>query len=154
MARVTVEQVRSYAERTKLTVTVLDTELLTDVEEEIIQRLSTQIDAATITAWTGPDTTARIVRTIIARKYFALFYWRQYSEDIGTDENTYANKLDASAEMLIAGILDGSIPVEGQTTDISSPTFYPTDTSSSLDPRDYPYDPSVGPAAFSMTMKF
>lgn len=154
MGRVTVEEVRALAERTKLTVLTIDTELLNHYEEEVIDRLSAQIDAATIATWLGPDTTPKLVRTIISRKYFAWFYFRQYSEDVGTSENTYANKLDASAEMLIAGILDGSIIIPGFTVDISTITFYPSDVSTATDPKDAPDDPSVGPAAFSMTTTF
>lgn len=154
MARVTVEEVRALAERTKLKIETIDTELLNHYEEEIIDRLSAQIDAITIATWTGPDTTPKLVRTIISRKYFAWFYFRQYSEDVGTTENTYAEKLDASAEMLLAGILDGTIIIPGYTLDISGITFYPTDQSTALDPKDVPSDPSVGPAAFSMTKIF
>lgn len=152
--RVTVEEVRALAERTKLAITSLDTELLIHIEEEILDRLGTQIDAGTIATWITPETTPKLVRTIMSRKYFAWFYFRQYSEDVGPSENTYANKLDASAEMLIAGILDGSIIIPGYTTDISTITFYPTDVSTATDPKDVPSDPSVGPAAFSMTSTF
>src|ERR1700753_3267635 len=123
MALVTVEEVRGLAERTKLAIATIDTELLSSVESEILARLGAQIDAATIASWLGPDTTPKLVRTIISRKYFALFYFRQYSEDVGPTENTYAEKLDASAEMLLMGILDGSIPLPGYAVDISSPTF-------------------------------
>lgn len=154
MGRVTIEEVRALAERTKLTIATIDAELLSHYEEEIIDRLSAQIDAATIATWTNADTTPKLVRTIISRKYFAWFYYRQYSEDDGTSENTYAKKLDASAEMLLTGILDGSIPIPGVTTDVSSPTFYPTDASTATDPKDVPSDSSVGPAAFSMTTTF
>lgn len=152
--RVTVEEVRALAERTKLKIETLDTELLLHMEEEVIDRLSAQIDAVTIASWVDVATTPKLIRTIISRKYFAWFYFRQYSEDVGTSENTYANKLDASAEMLLAGILDGSIIIPGITTDISTITFYPTDASTATDPKDVPSDPSVGPAAFSMTTTF
>jgi hypothetical protein len=152
--RVTVEEVRALAERTKLTITTLDTELLNHFEEEIIDRLSIQVDSTFIATWLGPDSTPKLIRTIIASKYFAWFYFRQYSEDVGETENTYAQKLDARAEMLLAGILDGSIVLVGTTTDISTITFYPTDDSTATDPKDSPNDPSVGPAAFSMTTSF
>lgn len=152
--RVTVEEVRALAERTKLTITTLDTSLLDSWEGEIIARLSAQIDSGTIATWVSPETTPTLIRTIIARKYFAWFYFRQYSEDVGDTENTYAQKLDANAEMLINGILDGTIIIPGSTTDISSPTFYPTDVSTATDPKDSPYDQSVGPAAFSMNTQF
>lgn len=154
MARVTVEEVRALAERTKLKIETLDTELLSGWESEILARLSSQIDVATIATWVGPDSTPVLVRTIIARKYFGWFYFRQYSEDIGEHENTYAQKLLDAADMLLAGILDGTIIIPGSTTDISAPTFYPSDASSAMDPRDVPSDPSVGPAAFSMTTTF
>jgi hypothetical protein len=154
MARVTVEEVRALAERTKLKVETMDTELLNHYEGEILARLGAQIDAATIATWLGPDTTPKLVRTIIARKYFAWFYFRQYSEDVGPTENTYAVKLDASAEMLLVGILDGSIIIPEVPTNISGITFYPTDASTATDPKDVPSDPSVGPASFSMTTTY
>jgi hypothetical protein len=77
---------------------------------------------------------------------------RQYSEDVGTQENTYALKLDANAEMLIAGILDGSIEIPGTISTTTDPAYYPTDASSAQDPTDL--DPSLGPAKFSMTTVF
>lgn len=154
MARVTVEEVRALAERTKLTVETLDTELLNHHEGLILSRLGAQIDAATLATWINPDTTPKLVRTIISYKYFAWFYFRQYSEDVGTTENTYAEKLDASAEMLLMGILDGSIIIPEVPANISGITFYPTDASSATDPKDVPSDPSVGPAAFSMTTTY
>ena len=154
MARVTLEEVRALAERTKLAIATIDTELLNHVEEEVLDRLNGQVLTDTINTWVDVATTPKLVRTIIARKYFAWFYFRQYSEDIGTNENTYAQKLDASAEMLITGILDGSIIIPGLTQDLSTITFYPSDDSSAQDPKDVPSDPSVGPAAFSMTTTF
>lgn len=152
MARVTVEEVAAWGERTKLRMDTLDVALLEQMETEVLARLSGQLDTTT---WVDVDTTPSLIRTIIAKKFFALFYWRQYSEDVGTDENTYANKVDANAEMLIMGILDGSIIVTpGAPDEISQPSFYPNDASSSLDPRDYPDDPSVGPNRFSINQVF
>lgn len=148
MARVTVEEVRAWGERTKLNIDVLDGYMLDQIETEILQRLQIQIDTST---WIDPATTPPLIHTIISRKYFAAVYFKAYSEDDGTTENTYANKLDASAEMLMAGILDGSIIVEGVTTDVTTISFYPTDASSAMKPTFD--DPSLGPAFFSMSMK-
>jgi hypothetical protein len=149
MARVSVEEVKAWAERTKLNVSTLDSYLLGHIEGEVLARLSAQV---VTTTWLDVASTPDLIRTVISKKYFAFLYFKQYSEDVGTAENTYAEKVDANAEMLITGILDGSIIIPGSTVDISSPTFYPTDVSSATDPTTD--DPSLGPAAFSMTAKY
>lgn len=148
MARVVVEEVRAWGERTKLNIETLDNYMLDQIETEILQRLQAQIDTST---WIDPASTPALIRSIISRKYFAAVYFRAYSEDDGTTENTYATKLDATAEMLISGIMDGSIIVEGVTTDVTTISFYPTDSSSAM--TSTIDDPSLGPAFFSMSMK-
>lgn len=155
MARVALEEVKALLEPTKLDIKSLDTDLLTHVETEILARLSIQVDSATIASWVDPSTTPDLIRTIIAKKYGAWVYQRQYSEDVGTTDNTYADKLDANAEMLISGILDGSITIIGYTQDITTITFYPTDASSTTDAALLsPDDTSLGPASFSMGSVF
>lgn len=154
MARIRLDEVKALFERTKMDVQSLDTDLLALVETEVLQRLAIQIDPAVSVLWVDPSTTPDLIRTIIAKKYGAWIYQRQYSEDVGTSDNTYADKLDANAEMLITGILDGSIIVDGYTEDVTTITFYPNDASSAQDLYSDPNDPSVGPASFSMGSVF
>jgi hypothetical protein len=151
MSRITVDEAAAWGERTKINIEKLDDQLLAHVEEEIFTRLNGQVDTST---WVDNVTTPKIIRTIISKKYFALVYFRQYSEDVGTIDNTYATRIDANAEMLMTGILDGSIIIPGVVINVSAPTFYPNDASDAVDPKDSPDDLSVGPAHFSLNQVF
>jgi hypothetical protein len=150
MARIHLEEARALTEPTKLDIENLDFDLLSLIETEVLARLSVQVATDTVASWVDPITTPDLVRTIIAEKYVAILYNRQYSEDNDTQSNMYAIKLDARAEMLLSGILDGSIVIIGLNQDITTITFYPDDASSAQDRKNFPDDPSVGPAAFSM----
>jgi hypothetical protein len=146
--RITVQEARAWAERTKLDVDTLDPDLVDQVESQVMARLESQIDEAT--TWDDTATTPKIVRSVIAMLYVAWFYDRQYSEE-QEELNDYAALLRAQAELLMIGILDGSIGV-GIPTEPGQPAFYPTDESSALRPTRL--DSSLGPAAFSMGTKF
>ena len=151
MARISLPEARAWAEPTKLKIDTLDNNLLALLEEEVLGQLQGVLDIST---WVDQNTTPRLIRTIISKLYVSWFYRRQYSEDTDA-KNPYAQDLAANANMLIAGLIAGTIEIPGTTTnDITSPLFYPTDASSLLDPRDFPDDPSVGPAKFSMTTVF
>jgi hypothetical protein len=151
MARIEVEEAQAWVEGTKLGIIDFDANLLDQVETQVLGRIGTQFNTST---WVSPETTPKMVRTIIAMFYVAWFYDRQYSEEQEAG-NDYAALLRAQAEGLLAGVLDNSIdlpevPGDGGTSD--GPSFYPTDASSALEPT---YDdPSLGPAAFSMGTKF
>lgn len=148
MSRISLQEAQAWAEATKLTIASLDTNLLDHLEEEVLRRVGVVVDTTT---WVDETTTPKIVRTAISKLYVSMLYDRQYSEDIA-DGNAWATRLAANAEMLITGIVNGTIELPGTTSDAGQPEFYPTDTSSLMDPTSS--DPSLGPAAFSMGMVF
>jgi len=147
MSRITVAEAKAWADGTKLTISTLDADLLDHLEEETIRQL-TGFDATT---WVDATTTPKLVRTIIAKLYVAWLYDRQYSEDIDQGSN-YADRLKTNANNLIAGLIAGTIELPGVLDVSGSPTFYPTDASSAMTATTD--DPSLGPAAFSMGMRF
>jgi hypothetical protein len=153
MARVTLRELQAWAERTKFDIKSLDqhnTDLLEQIEEEVLLRVESAYDTST---WTDSTTTPRIVRVAIAKMYVAWAYRRQYSEDIGDTDASYAAQLEANANTIIAGIVDGSIEIPTEpASNAGTPVFYPTDDSSISEPT---YDdPSLGPAKFSMNLVF
>jgi hypothetical protein len=151
VARITVQEARAWAEPTKLKIDTLDADLLAHMEEEVLGQLQTVFDTST---WLDQTSTPKLVRTIISKKYVCWFYRKAYSEDTDA-KNPYAQTLDDNANMLVLGLVSGTIEIPGiPAGDVSSPSFYPTDASSLLDPLDFPDDPSVGPAKFSMTTVF
>jgi hypothetical protein len=144
---ITPAEAQAWAEGTKLTIATLDNELELHLSTEVIDRLASAFDTST---WVDSATTPKLVRTIISKLYVAWFYDRQYSEDI-EQGNNYADRLKANAETLIAGLIAGTIGLPG-VADTVGPVFYPTDASSAQQPT--VDDPSLGPAAFSMGMRF
>lgn len=150
MARITPTDAQGWAESTKIDLSTLDVSLLDSIESEVISRLGSAYDTST---WVDPTSTPKIVKVVIAKNYVAWFYDRQYSEnqDRGND---YAAMLRTNAEMLMTGLLDGTITIPGVTPigSAAGPAFYPSDASSTLDPT--PDDMSLGPAKFSMGKTF
>lgn len=145
MARVSIQEVQAWLETTKLTLSSLDTDFLSQLETMVLARIATAYD---VSGWTTTSNTPQIVRTVIAMKYAAWYYRKVYSEDEGTD-NEYAQLLDAGAEALISGIVSGSVAVvEVTATTAGQPAFYPTDASTALEPTSD--DLSLGPPAFSV----
>jgi hypothetical protein len=150
MARITPDDAQGWGEATKLNLSTLDASLLNQIETEIISRLNSAYDT---TLWVDDLTTPDLVRVIIAKLYVAFFYDRQYSEN--QDEgNDYAALLRANAEMLMTGLIDGTIDIPGvpQVGSGLGASYYPNDASSALEPTTE--DPSLGPARFSMGRVF
>lgn len=149
MTLITVEDVRGWVESTKLDIQTLDLNFLPQLEGEILARLGTVYDTS---GWVDPASTPLLVRVIITKSYAAWIYDRAYSENQSLS-NQYAEKLRENAEMLILGLLDGTIEIPGvvPATDQGA-AFYPTDASSALCPT--PDDLSLGPARFSMGKVF
>jgi hypothetical protein len=147
-------EVQAWVEATKFTIVSIATspnvDLLTEIEEEVVVRIGT--GAYDISTWTDATTTPKIVRVAIAKKFVAWMYRRQYSESMLEDDATYAALLDANAELIISGLVDGSIEIPGITVLTGVPSFYPTDASSALLPTFE--DPSLGPNKFSMGTTF
>jgi len=152
MARITQAEAQAWAEGTKFTVPDItqpaQSELLAHIEEEVLARVGVVVDT---TGWTTSGNTPKLVRTAISKLFVSFLYDRQYSEDV-EDGNAWAARLATNAEMLITGIVDGTIEIPGITNDAGQPAFYPTDISSAREPT--AEDPSLGPAKFSMGMIF
>jgi len=147
MSRIAVTDAQGWVEGTKLTISTLDTKLSDQIETEVLGRLS----AFPTSTWIDTTSTPALVKVIIAKMYVAWLYDRQYSEDIEAGNN-YADRLKQNAEMLMEGLIDGTIQLPGVPDVAGTPAYYPTDASSAMDPTFD--DPSLGPAAFSMGMIF
>ncbi len=158
MPRITVAEAQAWAESSKFTIptsgggssfTAQDTSQLEQIEEEILAKIANAYDTSD---WTDENTTPRLVRVAIAKKFVAWAYRRQYSESLGDVDASYSALLEANASSIIDGIVDGTIEIPDEGGSNIGPVFYPTDASSALEPtRD---DPSLGPAKFSMGLSF
>lgn len=153
MARITLAEAQAWVEGTKFTIAAINTspnsDLLAQIEEEVIARVASIYDTST---WTNDTTTPRLVRVAIAKKFVAWMYRRQYSESITEQDAAYALLLEANSETIVAGLVDGSIELPGVDSTTDEPGFYPTDQSSQMEPTFD--DPSLGSAKFSMGMVF
>lgn len=150
MARITPSDAQGWAESTKLTLSTLDVSLIAQIETEVLGRLKSAYDT---TLWVDNNTTPDIVKVVIAKLYVSWIYDRTYSEN-QDQGNDYAALLRANAEMLMTGLLDGTIdiPTVPQVGSGIGASFYPNDASSILEPTED--DPSLGPAKFSMGKVF
>jgi|SRR6185503_19134541 len=151
MPRITTADAQGWGERTKLKLSTLDTDLLDQIESEILARINSVYDTS---LWTDESNTPRLIRTIISKMYVSWIYNRQYSEN-QSETNEYAKLLIDNAEMLITGILDGTIEIVDPgviPTTAQVASFYPNDVSSAQLPT--AEDPSLGPAKFSMGKVF
>lgn len=148
-AHISVAEAQAWAEGTKLTIASLDTELEAHLATEVIIQLqSAGIDTTT---WTNDTNTPKLVRTIISKLYVAWLYDRQYSEDIEAGSN-YADRLKENANLLLTGLIAGTIELDPTAASGGQAVFYPTDASSAQEATSD--DLSLGPAAFSMGMRF
>lgn len=150
MARVTVAEVQGWLDPAKLTISSLDTALIGHLETEILARLSVAFDT---TGWTTDANTPALIKVIITKTYASWLINRFYSED-QEELNDYAEGLKANAEMLIEGLLDGTIIIPGgpEPTTSRQATFYPNDASSAQEPTSD--DPSLGGPYFSLGVSF
>jgi|SRR5687767_14843390 len=153
MSRIDIQDVKGWLSTTKLPIGNLDTDLLDQLEDEVLIRLN---GIYTVTTWIDQGTTPRTVKTIIAKLYAAWYFDKTYSED-GEGTTPYGDKLRANAMSLLQGLVDGTLTLPGlePLTSGGTPGFYPTDISSSYEPGELdPEDFSTGPAAFSMGHTF
>lgn len=153
MARITLLQAQAWVEATKFTIPSLATEpnasMLALLESEVIARVNGAYDTST---WVDAATTPLLVQTAISKLFVAWAYRRQYSESILETDAAYAALLEQNAELIISGLIDGTIVLPGVTTLTGTPSFYPTDASSAMWPTFD--DPSLGPNKFSMGTTF
>jgi hypothetical protein len=165
MPHITSEEAQAWAEQTKLSLPATLNDALEDqIAAEVLSALTSQYDVST---WVDESSTPKLVKTIMAMKYVAWVYLRQYSEDENIQGN-YGNLLRADADRMIAGINNGSlaiVEVPADQVDAGQPLFYPTDASSAMSVTDGSFDggrpidqvaggtqedTSVGPAKFSI----
>lgn len=149
MTRIDVDDVKAWVETTKLDPQDLNLIHLDQLETEVLARIGTVYNTS---GWVDKPSTPRLIQVIIAKMYACWLYRKAYSEN-QSEGNAYAEMLAANAEMLIAGLIDGTIElpeVPGDSSQVAS--FYPTDYSSSLMPTRE--DPSLGPAKFSLGKVF
>jgi len=150
MPLITVDDVRGWVESSKLNIQTLDLDFLPQLEAEVLARLGTVYD---VTGWVDPASTPRLVRVIITKMYAGWTYDKFYSEN-QSERNEYAAMLKDNAEMLILGLVDGTIEIPeipGGSAN-TGPSFYPNDASSAQAPT--AEDPSLGPARFSLGRTF
>lgn len=151
--RITQAEAQAWVEATKFTIPDITTspnsDLLAEIEEEVIARVNSAYDTST---WVDATSTPKLVRVAIAKKFVAWAYRRAYSESLGEVDATYSMLLDVNAETIIQGIVDGSIEIPNIPVVIGEPIFYPNDTSSAMEPT--VADPSLGPSKFSMGQVF
>lgn len=152
MARITLPDAQAWAENTKLPFSELDTNLLKQVESQVITKLqSCGIDTTIIATWIDPLTTPDLVKSIIAMLYVSWYYDRQYSEE-QTEGNDYAAMLREHGKMLLQGVCDGSIEIPEAPTLGGKPAFFPTDESSASQPTCL--EPELGGPYFHMSRGF
>jgi hypothetical protein len=103
MTNIVVAEAQAWLETTKANLgATLDVELEASIATQVLARVGSSYDTST---WTDSNTTPKLVRKIIAMKYASWYYQRQYSED--GSANDYALLLNAQAETLLAGIVEG-----------------------------------------------
>lgn len=150
--RIVLADGQAWAESTKLPFSSLDTNLLNQVETQVITKLtSCGVDTDIIATWTNPTNTPEIVKSIIAMSYVAWYYDRQYSEE-QTEGNDYAALLREHAKMLLQGICDGTIEIPDVPSLAGKPAFFPTDESSASQPTEL--EPELGGPYFNMSRGF
>lgn len=116
MAYITVQDANAWTDKSKLTLTELDSELEASVARQVFARISQAYDTST---WVDSNTTPSLIRKIIAMQYVAWYYERAYSEDGG--QNTYSDRLFQQAEALIEGLITGAIDLPDNEEDSTLP---------------------------------
>jgi hypothetical protein len=103
---IVVGEAQAWLETTKANLgSDLDADLEESIATQVLARVGLSYDTST---WVTPESTPKLIRKIIAMKYASWYYQRQYSEDSET-ANDYALLLNAQAETLLAGVVDGSL---------------------------------------------
>src|SRR5688500_1621113 len=106
MSHIDVTDAKAWTEDTKVGVEFdeLDDDLEAQVSRLVISRLSSRL---TTSAWTGENSTPKLVKTLIAMYYASFVYDKVYSTD---DElSAYAELLRRQADLNIEALLAGTI---------------------------------------------
>lgn len=112
MSIITVEEANAWADKSKLILDALDSELEGSIAGQVLSRVSQAYDTS---SWLSAQTTPSLVKKIIAMLYVAWYYERAYSEDGG--ENTYSARLFEQAEALLEGIVTGALIIPADEAD-------------------------------------
>lgn len=148
MPRIRPEDAQAWAESTKLPIEQLESDLVSQVETQVLSRLAVAFAPEVTSTWVSHLTTPAMIKSVIAMYYVSWYYEKHYSEE-QTNLNDYAVLLRANADLLIQGIVDGSIVIpEAPVPTQGNPSFYPNDLSSADSPT--AQDRSLGDAKFSM----
>lgn len=153
VVRITAADAQAWVDSNKLAIDATflanDASLEAQIENNVIARLQ---DVFVTTTWVDSASTPLLVRTVISMMYVAAVYRRQISQvSAQTGFRTYPDWLEQSANLLLQGLIDGTYDI-GQTITSGQPAFYPTDSSSAMDPSTD--DQSLGDAHFSMGTVF
>lgn len=141
MANIAFADANAWLEPTKLTLSseTFDTALGEQVSSLVLGRFHDTFDTE---AWVSPETTPKLVKTIIAMHYVAWTYDKFYSDD--AEANAYAALLRSYADANVESLLSGDVILDEEpdaTVGIESPAFFPTDASSLNRPTsDFPSD--------------
>jgi hypothetical protein len=116
MANIELGEAQAWLEETKgFLGAELDPVLEESIAAQVLSRVASSYDTS---AWISAATTPSLVRKVIAMKYAAWFYQRQYSEDDGVNE--YALFLNAQADILVDGIVSGANDLVEINIDVAS----------------------------------
>jgi hypothetical protein len=152
MARIEPEDVQAWVEESKLAVSELDLAMLSQIEAQRIGQLTGAFGSEVTDVWVDVDTTPTLIRSLIAMYYASWLYNKFYSEDQDA-LNNYALWLFGQANDLMTALISGAIVIPDVILpSTGSPSFYPNDASSALEPTSD--DTSLGDASFSVGKVF
>lgn len=127
MAYLTVAEVQTWIEESKLTIEAVDSGLESVANSKVMTRLSAVYDTS---SWLDEASTPLLVRQVMAMFVAAWYYRRQYSED--TDATpSYADWLEGLANSLLDDLANLVVTIPGVAVIAgvdSGPDFYPRDT--------------------------
>jgi hypothetical protein len=129
---VTLDQVQSWLQDTKYTLSEVDLEIEGSASDKVIGFLHQRYD---VSGWVDRDTTPPLVVRLIAMLTAARMLRRAISEDDG--EAFYPDWLEDRVMKMLQALVDGKISIPGVDPDPDSPLgggpiFFPTDKATKL----------------------
>lgn len=142
MALITSDEVQAWLSTDRLQLLVTeDLPEESTVSNEVLARISAI--GHDVSGWTDSSNTPATVKDVIALRVAAYRILKVYADQ--DEESMYANRLLRWADDILEGIIAGTVEMteDPLDTDITTPLFFPTDTSSVDEP-----------AKFSMSQEF